>query len=122
YHCPIRFLGGDYAGALEACDRANHVVRILPAWRAAALFYLGEPEQAREEAQLCSHALRSVWVGSSAPTDEAVVSWVMQAHPISVYERWEALRQGLRGAGLPVEGIVQRLGQAQTTQAQKLIV
>ena len=43
YHCTIRFLCGDYAGALEACDRAHGIVRILPAWRAAALFYLGEP-------------------------------------------------------------------------------
>jgi TolB-like protein/tetratricopeptide (TPR) repeat protein len=122
YHCTIRFLYGDYAGALEACDRANNVVRILPAWRAAALFYLGESEQAREEAQRFVNGLRSFWVGPSVPTDEAVVRWVMQAHPISVNARWEALRQGLRGAGLPVEGIVQRLGQAQTTQAQKLIV
>jgi DNA-binding SARP family transcriptional activator/TolB-like protein len=122
YHCTIRFLGGDYAGALEACDRANNAVRILPAWRAAALFYLGEPEQAREEAQRFVNGLRSFWVGSSVPTDEAVVRWVMQAHPISVNERWEALRQGMRGAGLPVEGVVQRLGQVHTAQAQKLIV
>jgi len=122
YHCTIRFLCGDYAGALEACDRANKVVQILPAWRAAALFYLGEPEQAREEAQRFVNGLRSFWIGSSAPTDEAVVRWVMQAHPISVNERWEALRQGLRGGGLPVEGIVQWSGQAPTTQAQKLIV
>jgi DNA-binding SARP family transcriptional activator/TolB-like protein len=114
YHCTIRFLCGDYAGALEACDRANHVVRILPAWRAAALFNLGEPEQAREEAQRCVNGLRSFWVGPSAPTDEAVMRWVMQAHPISVKERWEALRQGLHGAGLPVEGIVQRLGRIDT--------
>jgi hypothetical protein len=89
-------------------------VRILPAWRAAALFNLGEPEQAREEAQRCVNGLRSFWVGPSAPTDEAVMRWVMQAHPISVKERWEALRQGLHGAGLPVEGIVQRLGRIDT--------
>ena len=24
YHCTIRFLCGDYAGAMEACDRANN--------------------------------------------------------------------------------------------------
>lgn len=110
YHCTIRFLNGDYAGAIDACDRANQVVRILPAWRAAALFYLGQAEQAREEAQRFLNGLRSFWVGPSVPTDEAVVRWVMQAHPISVNERWEALRQGLRGAGLPVEGIVQQSG------------
>jgi DNA-binding SARP family transcriptional activator/TolB-like protein len=107
YHGIIRFLCGDYAGALAACDRGHGVVQILPAWRAAALFYLGKPAMAREEAQRFLNGIRSFWVGSSAPTDEAVVRWVLQAHPISVSSRWEALRDGLRGAGLPVEGIVQ---------------
>jgi len=107
YHCLIRFLCGDYAGALAACDRARGLIQILPAWRAAALFHLGQVAMAREEAQRFLSGIRSLWVESSAPTDEAVVRWVLQAHPISVSARWEALRDGLRGAGLPVEGITQ---------------
>ena len=51
------------------------------------------------------------------PTDEAVARWVMQAHPISVKERWEALRDSLRGAGLPVEGIV-HLSRSRLVQEQ----
>jgi DNA-binding SARP family transcriptional activator len=115
YHGIIRVLCGDYAGALAACDRANGVVQILPAWRMAALFYLGQPAKAREEAQRFLNGIRSFWAGSSAPTDEAIVRWVLQAHPISVSARWEALRDGLRGAGLPVEGI-------RPVQAQRLMV
>jgi DNA-binding SARP family transcriptional activator/TolB-like protein len=107
YHGIIRFLCGDYVGALEAIDRAEGVIKTLPAWRAAALFHLGQPDMAREEAQRFLNGIRSFWVGSSAPTDEAVVRWALQAHPISVSARWEVLRDGLRGAGLPVEGIVQ---------------
>lgn len=107
YHGIIRVLCGDYVGALEAIDRAQGVVKILPAWRAAALFHLGQPAMAQEEAQRFVNGIRSFWVGSSAPTDEAVVRWVLQAFPISVSARWEALRDGLRGAGLPVEGIAQ---------------
>jgi DNA-binding SARP family transcriptional activator/TolB-like protein len=107
YHTTIRFLCGDYAGALEASDRAHDVIRILPMWRIAALFYLGHSAEAQEEAQRFVNGIRSFWVGSSAPTDEAVVRWALQAHPINVRVRWEALRDGLRGAGLPVEGIVQ---------------
>ena len=80
---------------------------ILPAWRAATLFYLGETKMAREEADRFANGLRSFWVGQSPPTDEAVARWVLQAHPITVPERWDALRHGLRGAGLPVVGIVQ---------------
>ena len=42
YHSTVRFFCGDYAGAIEACDRAQGINKILPAWRAAALFQLGE--------------------------------------------------------------------------------
>jgi tetratricopeptide (TPR) repeat protein len=105
YHGIIRVLCGDYAGALEACDRTHGVVQILPAWRVAALFHLGQPAMAREEAQRFLNGIRSFWVGSSAPTGEAVARWVLQGHPISVRARWEVLRDGLRGAGLPVEDI-----------------
>ena len=89
------------------CDRARGATHLVPAWRAAALFHLGEPVRAREEAQRFLNGIRSFWVGSSAPTDEAVARWALQAHPISIRSRWEALRDGLRGAGLPVEGVVQ---------------
>ena len=41
----------------------------------------GELEKAREEAQRFVNGMRSFWVGSSAPTDEAVARWVLQAHP-----------------------------------------
>jgi DNA-binding SARP family transcriptional activator/TolB-like protein len=107
YHLLIRFLCGDYAGALAAYDRAEGAIKILPAWRAAVLFHLGQPAMAREEARRFLNGIRSFWVGSSAPTDEEVVRWVLQAYPISVSARWEILRDGLRGAGLPVEGITQ---------------
>jgi DNA-binding SARP family transcriptional activator/TolB-like protein len=107
YHAIIRFLCGDYVGTLKACDRANDATQTLPAWRAAALFELGQPVTAREEARRFLNGIRSFWVGSAAPTDEAITRWLLQAHPISVSSRWEALRRSLRGAGLPVESIVQ---------------
>jgi DNA-binding SARP family transcriptional activator len=105
YHCINRFLCGDYAGAIEASDRANNVIQTLPAWRAAALFELGQVEAAREETQRFLNGIRSFWVGSDPPTDEAITRWLLQAHPINIKARWETLRRGLRGAGFPVEGI-----------------
>ena len=107
YHGVIRFLCGDYAEALAACDRAPFATHLVPMWRAAALFRLGEPAMAQEEAQRFLNGIRSFWVGSSAPTDEALTYWALHAHPLSIRSRWEALRDALRGAGLPVEGIVQ---------------
>ena len=107
YHGIIRFLCDDYAGALEAIDRAEGIIKTLPAWRAAALLHLGEPVVAQEEAQRFLNWIRSFWVGSGAPSDEVITRWLLQAHPISIRSRWEALRHGLRGAGLSVEGIAQ---------------
>ncbi len=122
YHGIIRFLCGDYAGAIEACDRAGNGVKILPAWRAATLFHLGRASMAREQAERFLNGIRSFWVGTEPPRDEVVVRWVLQAHPISVKSRWEALRDGLGGAGLPVDGIVQLSSLPDRTHAQRLIV
>ena len=83
YHSSVRFFSGDYKGTVEACDRAQGINKVLPAWRAAALFQLGERVEAQQEIQRFVNGLRSFWVGSSPPTDEAAARWVMQAHPIS---------------------------------------
>jgi hypothetical protein len=107
YHGIISVLSGDHVGALEAIDRAEGVIKTLPAWRAAALFYLGEQVAAKQQAQRFLNGIRSFWVGSDAPSDETIMRWLLQAHPINKRSRWEVLRHGLRGAGLPVEGMVQ---------------
>jgi DNA-binding SARP family transcriptional activator/TolB-like protein len=104
YHGIIRFLCGNHVGTLEACDHAMDVIPTLPAWRAAALFELGDSVRAEEETRRFLNGIRSFWVGSVAPTDQAVTKWLLQTHPISE-KRWEALRQALRGAGLPVQDI-----------------
>ena len=97
------------------------MIKTVPAWRAAALFHLGQRAMAQEEARRFLNGIRSFWVGAAVPTDEAITHWLMQAHPISVPARWEALRHDLRGAGLPVDGIVQAVLMA-GYQAQMLIV
>ena len=106
YHGIIRFLCGDYTGAVEASDRGNSVGKTQSAWRAAALYHLGHVDLAKEEARRFLNGIRSFWVGPTAPTDEAITRWMLEAHPIGVKARWEVLRDGMRGAGLPVEGIV----------------
>lgn len=105
YHGLIRFLAGDYAGAVEASDRGNSVGKPQSAWRSAVLYYLGQVDLAREEARRFLNGIRSFWVGTAAPTDQAITRWVLQAHPVNVTARWEVLRDGMRGAGLPVGGI-----------------
>jgi hypothetical protein len=107
YHCVVRFLCGDYGAAIEACDQALGVIKTLPAWRAAALHQLGQEIAAREEGQRFLNGIRSFWNGSAAPSDETITRWLLQAHPVRVQARRETLRRALRGAGLPVETVVQ---------------
>ena len=108
YHGTIRLLCGDYAGALEAFDRAHGATHLLPAWRAAALFHLGRAGHGagRGSAFPQRNHVR-FGLDPSAPTDEAVTRWALQAHPISVRRDGKPCATALRGAGLPVEGIVQ---------------
>ena len=70
--------------------------RSLPAWRAAALFELGAAarRRARRRSAFSTEFARS-GLEQSAPTDEAITRWLLQAHPISVRARWETLRRRL---------------------------
>src|SRR5207249_3821012 len=51
YEADIQFLSGDYAGAVEAADRANDVLWGVAAWRTAALAHLGRNAEAAAEGQ-----------------------------------------------------------------------
>jgi len=105
YQAMIRFLCGDYAGVIEATDQANDVIKTMPAWRAAALFHLGRHEDAGREGRRFLNLVRSSWCGSQIASDELIGRWLLHAHPISLPEHWERLRDGVQGAGIPAVGI-----------------
>lgn len=105
YHVTIQYLRGDYEGALQAADLAMDVIKTLPAWRAAALFRLGRAGEARADADRFLTNIRASWYGTGDPTPEAVTRWLLHLYPISHRAGWEHLRDGLKGAGLPVGGI-----------------
>jgi DNA-binding SARP family transcriptional activator/TolB-like protein len=104
YLAMIRFMCGDYVDAIEATDRANDAIRTMPAWRAAALLHLGRNAEASAEALRFLAIVRGVWFGAGAPADEVVARWFLHCHPIRSSERWERLRDGIRGAGVSVVG------------------
>jgi DNA-binding SARP family transcriptional activator/TolB-like protein len=105
YQASSLFLSGDYAGAIEAADRAQDIFHTLPAWRAAALHHLGRHDEARMDAQRFLAGIRTRWCGTGAPTDEAIGRWLLHVYPIKKAEHWECLRAGVAGAGIPVVGI-----------------
>lgn len=105
YHAMIRFLCGDYAGVIDATDRAHDVIKTMPAWRAAALFHLGRQDEAERESRRFINVTRLAWCGSEQPTDGAIGRWLLHCHPISRPEDWGRLRAGVIGAGIPSDPI-----------------
>jgi len=105
YEVSIRFMSGDYAGMLDAADRAQDCVATIPGWRAAALVQIGRRDEALHEARRFVAGVQSKWFGSGSPDIETVTRWYLNAFPIARRSDWERLRAGIAGAGLPTAGI-----------------
>lgn len=101
YQVSIAYLRGDDRATVEACDRAQDVIRTLPAWRAAALHNLGDGGGARQDARRFYEKVREAWCGERSPTEAEMGRWLLHLYPISTAENWERLRRGVTGAGIP---------------------
>ncbi len=104
YQVTLAFMRGDYLATLDACDRAEDVIRTLPAWRAAALANLGRHIEAGQAATRFLRTVREHWYGALPPTDEAITGWLLHLYPIADARDWEKLRDGVAAAGLPTQG------------------
>ncbi|NKC31193.1 BTAD domain-containing putative transcriptional regulator [Falsiroseomonas selenitidurans] len=105
YQVVVAYLRGDDAATIEACDRAQDVIRTLPAWRAAALWNLGRQEAARAAAARFFKMVRAAWVGSAPAEEEAMARWLLHQYPFAEAASWERLRRGVGGAGIRAEGL-----------------
>jgi TolB-like protein len=104
YHVTIAYLAGEDETALDACDRAEDVIRTLPAWRAAALANLGRRAEASEAARRFIERLRASWYRPEARSGAAMLRWLLHLYPLRHARDWARLRDGLAAAGLPVAG------------------
>lgn len=104
YQVGIRYLAGDYDGALEAARLADDVISNLPAWKAATLARLDRPDAARIELSRFLSITRSAWQGRTAATDAEIGSWLLGSFPIRHERDVARLRDGLVAAGLVLPG------------------
>lgn len=104
YHVSIRFMAGDYAGAVQAANAAGDL-SYVPGYKASALFHLGDRAGAAAELQRFIDITRKKWVGFDPPTDANITRWLLTMVPIRRAEDWQRVRDGLAGAGAPVEGL-----------------
>ncbi|MDX2203172.1 MAG: BTAD domain-containing putative transcriptional regulator [Hyphomicrobiaceae bacterium] len=104
YHVSIRFMGGDYAGAIQAAEAAGDL-SYVPGYKASALFHVGAQDRAAAELRRFFDITRSRWVGPDPATDANITRWLLSMVPIRLAEDWQRVRDGLAGAGAPVEGL-----------------
>lgn len=98
YHANIRFLAGDDEGCVEAAENAGDGIANLPAWKAAALWHLGESDRAAEAwGRFYSHA-RTMWAAPGEVSTQAVLAWFLSCFPIRNEAMFERLKAGASGA------------------------
>jgi tetratricopeptide (TPR) repeat protein len=105
YHSAIRFIIGDYGGCVRAAAAAGEVSLSALGYKVAALLHLGDRETARTELQRYFDAVRSRWVGAEPASDLNIARWLLHMAPIKRTEDWQRLRDGVAGAGAPIDGL-----------------
>ncbi len=98
YHANIRFLSGDDAGCVTAAENAGDGIANLPAWKAAALWHLGEPGQAAEAWQRFETEMRRSWAADSEATTRNILHWFLGCFPLRNEAAQARLESGVRGA------------------------
>lgn len=102
YQGAIRFVAGDYAGAVAAYDAAGDIIADLGAWKAASLAHLGRTAEAKTAMRTFVTSLASRWTTSERPTESRLAAWFLHCFPMRDRQAWELLRDGARAAGLIV--------------------
>ena len=105
YHTAIRFMVEDFGGCVAAADLAGDLNANVPGFKTAALYHLGRKDQARAELDRFFSIVRSRWSVDEPATPAAITRWFLQLFPIAMPKSWECLRDGIAGAGAPVDGL-----------------
>jgi tetratricopeptide (TPR) repeat protein len=94
----VRFLGGNYAGAVEAADRSQNVIIDTPGWKAAALGELGRADERQAALEQLVQAVRAAWGGPANPSRDDIIGWFLGAFPIRHEVERERLAASLRNS------------------------
>ena len=97
----LRFLAGDYEGAIESADRSGELILSILGWKCAAQGMVGDP-RAVADAEEFLMRIREGWVPEGpAPDDAEAVAWFVDIFPFARPQQRAHLCEGLRRTGLP---------------------
>jgi DNA-binding SARP family transcriptional activator/TolB-like protein len=98
YHSNIRFLSGDDEGCVVAAENAGDGIVNLPAWKAAALWHLGENDQAAVAWQSFETKVKPLWVADDNAVTGTILNWFLDCFPIRNDGARKRLADGASGA------------------------
>lgn len=96
----LRFLSGDYRGAVDSADRSGELLLSILGWKTAALGMLGDGRAAVDATEFLDR-IRESWVPATPPGDAEAVAWFIDIFPFARPQQRAHLAEGLRRAGLP---------------------
>lgn len=105
YYTAIYFMTEDYERCVAAADFAGDLNANVPGFKAAALYHLGRTDEAKIELDRFFLVVRSRWSIDEPASPPAISRWFLQLFPLAMPESWERLREGIAGAGGPVDGL-----------------
>jgi class 3 adenylate cyclase/DNA-binding SARP family transcriptional activator/tetratricopeptide (TPR) repeat protein len=82
YIAAIRYLVGDFAGAVDAANRSKNVIVDTPGWAAAAHLQLGQAVEGAAALREMQKIVSAEWYGSQEASIEAVLDWYLAGFPI----------------------------------------
>lgn len=100
FEANLRFLAGDYAGAVDSADRSGEIMLSIAGWKSAAMGMAGDP-RAPAEAEDFLARITDGWTTGPAPQPAEAIDWYVAIFPFARPAQRDHLREGLRRAGLP---------------------
>lgn len=95
YRASIDFLARDFAGCIEAVNRAPDFFPDIQAWAAASYGHLGDLAAGRAALERYLLDIRKRWAGPPDPGDEALCDWFVSVFPIRYDADRRLLADGL---------------------------
>ncbi len=98
FHMPIRFLAGDYEGCVTAADNAGSAILNVPAWKAAALWQLGQRDAARASWAAFEALSRANRTDEAELSTQSICAWYLSCFPVRNATQRRRMAEGAAGA------------------------
>jgi DNA-binding SARP family transcriptional activator len=102
YLASTRFVCGDHAACLEACELGDNSIPTNPGWKAAAAGLVAETSDALAAGEAFLAYIEETWQGSDPFSPKTATTWFLAHCPVRNEAVVAKIKEGLSNAGLPV--------------------